>query len=185
MIPIPRVPSDPSDVSEEEWQQKSPPKKRGHPRNNEEGEEPLPKRGRMRKLAGSDQGSHSPRTKPKRQSKVSSLKPRPTGIKGRTRKKVDPLPEASEAETDENFFSEIDAPGSNARQHQRRKLDDVFEDEKRGEPVPHGASSNPDRVRLDSIPPEGIVIRKKNGIVERLLPPATCAPFRFLRMTES
>lgn len=172
-----RVASNGRDVSDEESQQKPPPQKRGHPRSDEKEEEPLPKRGRMRK----SNGKHSARTEPKRQSKKSSSKARPTGAKGRTRKKVDPPPETSELEREILVSPQTKAPKSNARRHQQRTLDHVSDDEKQSESGHEEASINPSRVRLDSIPPEGIVIRKKNGIVERLLPPATYVSFHYLQ----
>lgn len=171
---ISRVASDPCDVLEEQ-QQKPPSKKRPYLLNDEEGEEPSPKRGRVRKSNNGDQGKHPAKTKPKRQSKKPP--PTPIGTKGRVIERVDPPPETSDVERDETCSSEIRAPGSNPRRHQR-KLDD---DEKRSEPGSCEASSNPNRVRLDSIPPEGIIIRKKYGIVERLLPPVMCVPFLCLR----
>ena len=155
-----RSASDRSDVSEEERQQRPPPKKRSHPRNDKEGEEPLPKRGRVRKSNGSGQGKHLPGTKLKRQLKKLSPKPRSTGTNGMSRKRVDPLPETSDVERDDVVF---------------RKPDQVSNDEKRSGSCPDRTCSNPNHLRLDSIPPEGIVIRKKNGIVERLLPPVTYA----------
>ena len=159
-------------ASEEEQQQKTPLRKRGHPHNDEEGEEPSQKRGRTRKPNGSNHGKHSAGVKPKRQSKKLPPKPRSTGIRGGARKKVDASPQTR----DETVSSGTEPPGSNAWKHRQRKLDRVSDDEKWSEPSLYRANSDPNRVRLDNIPPEGIVIRKKNGIVERLLPPVTYVP---------
>lgn len=178
---IPRMASDRREASEEEeeeQQQQPPQKKRSYPHNVEGEEEPSLKRGRTRESDGGGQGERSARTKPKRQSKKPP--PKPTGTKGRTRKKVEPLPETSDGERDEAVSSGPEAPRSDTRKRQRRKLGDMPTDEKPSEPSPDEASSNPSHVRLDSIPPEGIVIRKKNGIVERLLPPMPYVPFRCL-----
>ena len=51
--------------------------------------------------------------------------------------------------------------------------DEKEEDEQDGD----GPASNPNRVRLDTIPPGGVVIRRGNGIVERLLPPVMYVQF--------
>jgi len=175
---ISRVISNRGDVSEEE--QKPPPKKRGRPRKDKVEDAPPPKRGKTQD-AGDGEVKDSTKSKPKRQAKPSPPKPRSTAIKGRTKKNVDPPPDTSDEEKGEFSPPETKAPGSNMRKRQRRKLDDGSDDEKRDEPDGDEPSSNPIRVRLDSIPPEGVVIRKQNGIVERLLPPVMCVQFRCLR----
>ena len=165
-------------VSNVSGEQKLPPKKRGRPRK-DKAEEPPPKRGKMQKK---DDGEvkGSTKSKPERQAKTSSLKPKSTITKGRTRKKVDLPPEVSDVEKEEYVPPDTEASGSNTRKRQRRPLDDAFDDERQNESDDKEQNSNPNRVRLDSIPPEGLVIRKKNGIVERLLPPVMYVPFRCL-----
>ena len=168
------------DASEEEQQQqqKPPPKKRGRPRKDEGEGGPLSKKGKMQKVEDGGEGKGSTGTKPSRQAKRSS---RSTAIKGRTRKKADSPPDTGDEGEEESPPSETKASGLNTRKHQRRKLDDGSEDEKWDESDGDEPSSNPSHVRLESIPPEGVIIRKKNGIVERLLPPATCVQSRCLR----
>ena len=166
-----------SNVSEEE--QKLPPKKRGRPRKDKAEEEPPPKRGKMQKKDG-DEVKGSTKSKPKRQAKTSSPKPKSTITKGRTRKKVDLPPDVSDVEKEEYVPPDTEASGSNMRKRQRRPLDDGFDDERQNESNDNEPNPNPNRVRLDSIPPEGLVIRKKNGIIERLLPPVMYVPFRCL-----
>jgi len=168
---ISRVISNRGDVSEEE--RKPPPKKRGRSRKDKVEEQPPPKRGKTQE-ADDGEVKGSTKSKPKRQAKKLPPKPRSMVAKGRTRKNVEPLPDTSDEEKEEFATPETTASGSNTQKRQRRKRDK--RDERDGEP-----SSNPNRVRLDSIPPEGIIIRKENGIVERLLPPVMCVQFRCLR----
>jgi hypothetical protein len=176
---ISQVVSNRGDVSEEE--QKPPLKKRGRPRKDKGEEEPPPKRGKVQKVDDGAEGKGSTKSKPKRQAKKSSPKPKSTATKGRTRKKVDPPPDTGDEGKEEYVPPETTASGSNTRKRQRRTLDDGLDDEKWDEPDDDEPTLYPNRVRLDSIPPEGVVIRKKNGIVERLLPPVMCVRFRRLR----
>jgi hypothetical protein len=171
------VASDRGDVTKEELQQKPQRKKRGRPRNDEGGEEPPPKRG---KIDGGGGHKEPAKKRSKRQPKSPS-KPRSTATKGRTRKRLDPPPDMSDVERDGSVSPETRTSGSNIRKGQQRKFDGS-DDEKQGALDRDEASSNQNRVRLDSIPPEGIVIRKKNGIVERLLPPVMYVLFRRLRV---
>ena len=172
-----RVASDRGNASEEEEQQHVPlPKKRGRPRIDEGGGEPPPKRGKIQKSNNDEDDDDLSTTKPRRQSK-SSPKPGPATTKKRTRKEVDLPPDTSDGGRDGLISSETKAPGSKSRKRQQRKLGDGSDYRERNEPDRAEASSNPSRVRLDSIPPEGIVIRKKNGIVERLLPPVMYVRF--------
>ena len=176
---ISRVAPDRRDSSEEK-EEKPPPKKRGRPRK-EEGEGPPPKRGKVQKVdkGGDDKGSTKSKTKGK--AKNSSPKPKSTTAKGKARKKVDPPVDTSDEEKEGSVPPGTKASGSNTRKRQRRTLDDGSDDEKRGEPDGDESSSYPTRVRLDSIPPEGVIIRKKNGIVEKLLPPTMYVQFCCLR----
>ncbi|KAF9649739.1 hypothetical protein BDM02DRAFT_3268542 [Thelephora ganbajun] len=170
---ISRVVPNRRDGSEEEQQQqhrKPLPKKRGRPHKDEGEEGPPPKRGKTQKADNGGEGNDSARPKPKRQAK-SPPKPESAATKGKTKKKADPPPDMSDVEKEESLPTETKASGSNTRKRQRREPDDRSENEKRDEPDGDEPSSKPNRVRLDSIPPEGMVIRKKNGIVERLLPP--------------
>ena len=185
---IPRVVSNRGDVFEEQEQEdkrKPPPKKRGRPRKDEAEEERPSKRGKTRK-ADDEEVKGSTKSKSKRQAKKSSSKPKSTVTKSKTRKRADTLPDMSDVEKEEYIPSETKTSGSNARKRQRRTLDDGSSDEKQDEP-PGGdePNLNPDRLRFDSIPPEGVVIRKKNGIVERLLPPVMYVQLRCLRLPMS
>lgn len=172
-IITPVVPRNWGDVSEEE---KPPPKKRRRPRKDEVGEEPPPKRGK----ADDGEAKGLTKSKSKQQAKRSPSKPGPTATKSR-RKKADTQPDTNDAEKEEHVPPETKTSGSNTRKRQRRTLDDGSSDETRDEP-PDSDELNPNRVRLDSIPPEGVVIRKKNGIVERLLPLVMYVQFRCLRL---
>lgn len=162
------------DVSE-----KPPPKKRRRPRKDEVGEEPPPKRGKTQK-ADDGEAKDLTKSKSKQQAKRSPSEPGPTATKSR-RKKTDTQPDTNDAEKEEHALPETKTSGSNTRKRQRRTLDDGSSDETRYEP-PDSDELNPNRVRLDSIPPEGVVIRKKNGIVERLLPLVMYVQFRCLRL---
>lgn len=176
---ISRVVSNRWDVSEEE--RKPPPKKRGRPRKGEGEGGPPPKRGKMWKVDDDGEGYGSTKSKPKRQTKKSSPKSKSTATKGRTRKETDPSPDTSDEEKGEPAIPETKASGSGTGKRQQRTLDDGSDDEKRDKPDGDESWLDPNRVRLDNIPPEGVVIRRKNGIVERLLPPVVCVPFRCLR----
>jgi hypothetical protein len=125
----------------------------------------------------------STKSKSRRQAKKPSSKPKSTVTEGRTMKKEDAPPDMNDSEKEEYIPPETKTSGSNTRKRQRRTLDDRSSDEKQDEP-PDGdePNPNPNRVRLDSIPPEGVVIRKKNGIVERLLPPVMYVQFHCLRI---
>lgn len=164
---ISSVTSNRRDVSEEP---KSRPEKRGLPRKGEVEEGPPLKRGKMQR--------GSAKSKSKRQAKAPSPKPESTVTKG-WRGNADRSTDVSDAEKDEYISLEAKASGFN--KHQRRTLDDGSGDEKRSD-FPGGDRPNSDlnRVRLDSIPPEGVIIRKKNGIVEKLLPPVMYVQFRYL-----
>jgi len=167
------------DVSEEEEEEQKPPlKKRGRPCKDGV-EEPPPKRGKTQK-ANDGEVKGSTKSKSKRQKKPSS-QPKSTVTKSRTKKKTDTPPDMSDVEKGEYIPPETEMSGSNTWKRQRRTFDDGFSDEKQDEP-PDGDEPNPNpgRVRLDSIPPEGVVIRRKNGIVERLLPPVMYVQFRCL-----
>ena len=175
---ISRVAPD-GDVSDEEQQQKPPPKKRGRPRKDEgEGGPPL-KRGKIRGMGDADDDKDSTsRSKPKKQVKKPPPKPNPTVTKGRTRKKADPPPDTSDEEGEGSVLPETKSSGSDTRKRQRRTLNDESDDEKWGEQDDDWSSSNPNRIRLDRIPPEGVIIRQGNGIVERLLPPVMYVQLR-------
>jgi hypothetical protein len=175
---ISRVVSNRWDVPEEE--RKLPPKKRGRPRKGEGEGEPPPKRGKMRKVGDDGEGEGSTKPKSKRQTEKSSPKPKSTATRGRTRKEADPPPDTGDEEKGESTFPETKASRSGTRKRQQR-TPDGSDDEKQDEPDGDEPWVDPNRVRLDSIPPEGVVIRRKNGIVERLLPPVVCVPFRCLR----
>jgi len=164
----------------EEKERKPSPKKRGRPGKDDGEEAPLSKRGRVRKVDGGGEDKDSVGSKPRRHAKKSPPKLQSTATKGRTRKKVDPPPDMSDKEKEDNVSPGTKASGSNVRQRQQRELDDGSEGEKQDEPDGNESDSHPNRVRLDSIPPEGIVIRKKNGIVEKLLPPVMYVQFRCL-----
>lgn len=180
---ISRVASDRRNVCEEQEEQKPRPKKRGRPHKDEVGEEPPAKRGKTQKADDSEVNG-SAKSKPKRQAKKPSPKPKSTITKGRTRKKADTPPEMSNTEKEEPTPSETKVSGSRKRQWQG--LDDGSGEEKRDEP-PDGdePTFNLNRVRLDSIPPEGLIIRKKNGIVEKLLPLVMYVQFRCLWLPTS
>ena len=166
------------DVSEEEKEQKPPPRKRGRPR--EDGVEKPPPKKRKTQKANDGEVKGSAKSKSKRQAKKSSPMPKSTVIKSRT-KKADTPPDMSDVEKEEYISPENETSGSNTRKRQRRTLDDESSDEKEDEPPDDDEpNQNPGRVRLDSIPPEGVVIRKKNGIVERLLPPVMYVQFHCL-----
>lgn len=161
------------DASEGAGEQKPLPKKRGRPRKGDVEGEPPPKRGKTQKVDDSE-AKGSTKSKPKRQAKKVT--------KGRARKEVYPSPDASDAEKEPHVPSETKTSGSNTRKRQRRTPDDSPSDEKQDEsPDSDQSNSNPSRVRLDSIPPEGVVIRKKNGIAEILLPPVMYIQFRCFR----
>ena len=171
-ITTPVVPRNRGDVSEE----KPPPNKRRRPRKDEVGEEPPPKRGK----ADNGEAKGSTKSKPKQQAKRSPSKPGPTATKS-GRKKADTQPDTNDAEKEEHVPPETETSESNTRKRQRRTLDDGSSHETRDE-LSDSDELNPNRVRLDSIPPEGVVIRKKNGIVERLLPLVMYVQFRCLRL---
>ena len=140
------------DASDGEQQQKPPQKKRGRPRKDEgEGEPPS-----------------------KKQARKPPPKPKPTATKGRARKKVDP--HTSDEEGEGNVFTGTKESGPSARKRQRR-TPDGSDDEERDKQDGDRSGSNPNRVRLDSIPPEGVIIRQGNGIVEMLLPPVMYVRF--------
>jgi len=179
-ITAPIIPRNQGDVSEEErQQQKPPPKKRRRPRKDEGGEEPPSKRGKTQK-ADDGEVKGLAKSKSKQQAKRSPSRPG-LAATGSRRKKADTQPDTNDAEKEKCVPSETKTSGSNTRKRQRRTLDDGSCDEKRDE-LPDGDELNPNRVRLDNIPPEGVVIRKKNGIVERLLPPVMYVQFRCLRL---
>ena len=167
----------PAVSGEEERQRTFPLGKRGRSRN-DEGEEPPRKRGKKRKSDGGE-GDNPAKVKPRRRAKGSPSDQRSTTAEGKSRKKTNPLPDTSDVEGEELVQWETGSPArSNNRKRHQRKLNGGFDDEKRDGPDRDDVSLNPNRVRLDSIPPEGIVIRKKNGIVEKLLPPAMYVLFR-------
>lgn len=175
---ISRVAPNQRDSSEEEQEKKPPQKKRGRPRKGEGGEPP-PKRGRMLKVDDADEDSS--KSNPRRQIKKPPSKPRSTTTKGRARKKTDPSPDTGDEGRERSTLPETKASASNTRKRQQRALDDGSDDEELDEPDSNESGSYPNRVRLDSIPPEGVIIRKKNGIVEKLLPPVVYVHFRYLR----
>ena len=149
------------------------PKKRGLPRKDEVEEGPPPKRGKMRKGPA--------KSKSKRQARASSPKPKSTVAMGR-KEKPGPSIYTSDAGKEGYTSQEDKASGSNRRKDQWRTLDDRSGDEKRGDPPGDDRPNlNLNRVRLDSIPPGGVIIRKENGIVEKLLPPVMYVRFRCLR----
>ena len=159
------------DTSDEESKQKPPPKKRGRPRKDGGKGGPPSKRGKIQGVSDDGGGKNPPKSKPKKQAKKPPPKPKPATTKGRTRKKADPPPNASDGEG--GILTESEPSGSDTRKRRRRVLSDGSDDEEQDEQDGDESSSNPNRVRLDSIPPEGVIIRKKNGIVERLLPLVT------------
>ena len=166
---ISRMVSDRGDVSSEK---RKPPKKRGRPRKDEGEEGRLPKRGKVQEIDDGSEDKGSSKPKPKRRTKGSSPKPKLATTKGKTKKKADPPPGTDDEGKEGSILPESEASGSSTRKRQRRTLDNEPYEE-RDEPDGDESGSNPNRVRLDSIPPEGVIIRRKNGIVERLLPPAT------------
>ena len=136
----------------------------------------MPKRGKVQEIddGSEDKGSSEP--KPKRRTKEPSPKPKSATTKGKTKKKADPPPDTDDEGKEGSILQESEASGSNTRKRQRQILDDEPYEE-RDEPDGDESSSNLSRVRLDSIPPEGVIIRRKNGIVEKLLPPAMYVQF--------
>lgn len=166
---ISRVAFDRGDTSDEEQKQKPPPKKRGRPRKDGGEGEPPPKRGKIQGVSDGDDDNGPPKSEPKKQAKKPTQKPKPMTAKGRTRKKADPPPDISD-EGEGGIPTGPEPSGSDTRKRRRRVLNDGSDDEERDEQDGEKSSSNPNRVRLDSIPPEGMIIRQKNGIVERLLP---------------
>ena len=172
--PTPIMSSVTSNRGDTSGESKSRPAKRGLPRKGGVEEGPPLKRGKVQR------GSAKPKSK--RQAKGSSPKPKSTVAKGR-REDADPSPDMNDAEKEEDISLEAKPSGSNRRKHQRRTLDDGSRDEKRNDFL-DGDRPNSDlnRVRLDSIPPEGVIIRKKNGIVEKLLPPVMYVQFRYFRV---
>jgi len=168
---ISRVAFTRGDTSDEEQKLKPPPKKRGRPRNDGGEGGPSSKRGKIQGASDGGDNEDPPKSKPKKPAKKPQQKPPPATTKGRTRKKADPPPDTSD-EGEGGILSGSEPSGSATRKRRRRTHSDGSDDEERDEQDGDRSSSNPNRVRLDSIPPEGVVIRKKNGIVERLLPPA-------------
>lgn len=165
------VVSNQEDASEE---LKPRPEKRGLPRKDEVEEGPPSKRGKTQ--------NGSAKSKSKLQAETLSPKPKSTVARGR-KEKPDSSTYTSDAERGGYTSLEAETSGSKRRKHRRRTLDDGSGDEKRGDPPDDdGPHSNLNRVRLDSIPPEGVIIRKKNGIVEKLLPPVMYVQFFCLRL---
>lgn len=174
---ISRVAFDGGDISgddeQEQQQRKPPPKKRGRPRKDKVEGEPLSKRGKRQGVDGGGEVNGPTKSKPKQQAKTSSPKPKSTATKERTRKKANPPSDTADEGKERGILSDTEPSGSNTRKRQRRTSEDGSYDEKADGPDGDEPDPYPNRVRLDSIPPEGVVLRRKNGIVEKLLPPAT------------
>lgn len=163
-----KPPSDQVDISEveEERERKPLPKKRGRPHKGEVEEEPPSKRGKTQKMDGNEVKG-STKSKSKRQAKKVT----------KMRKEADPSLDTSDIEEEAHLPSETKTPASDTRKPQRRTLDDPSDEKQDEFPDGEELGLNLNRVRLDSIPPEGVVIRKKNGITEILLPPVMYVQF--------